>query len=204
MHKKVERAVSLRTQPSIASHNQAINIIAPSFSIGYFALVRRVNDRGHKLRFRWYGPCRITTINSPLVYSVASLHDIRVENVHCARLKQYHNSLLRHKVPKELLDLADRTQSRYKVVEKIIDVGEAHWASPWHDGLFCQVHWEGLPNKRDWTWQPVSELYYDIPEVFIRFLDSTKAKKTTVSKVKRQLNCSTRPQKWNKYTGETV
>ena len=80
-----------------------------------------------------------------------------------------------------MTDLADRTESRYGIVEKIMDVGEAP------DGLFFRAQWEGLPDKRDWTWQPVSELYTDIPDILTEFLKIFKSKKKLVAKIKRQL-----------------
>ena len=182
MHKEVERSVSLRRERAIAAHNKATNVVSPSFVVGDFVLVRRANDRGHKLRFRWFGPCRIKAVHSPHVYSIAPLRGGKTELVHCARLIKYRDSLLCKPVPKEMMDLAERTESRYEVVEKILDIGEAP------DGLFFRVQWEGLPDKRDWTWKAVSELYADIPDIVTDFLRTFKSKKTLVSKVKRQLS----------------
>ena len=182
VHKEVERSVSLRRERAIAVHNKATNIITPSFAVGDFVLVRRANDRGHKLRFRWLGPCRITSVHSPLVYGITPLRGGKVERVHCARLIKYRDSLLGKTVTKEMMDLAERTESRYEVVEKIVDVGEAP------DGLFFRVQWEGLPDKRDWTWQPVSELYADIPDIVLSFLKKFKPKKALISRIKRQLS----------------
>ena len=182
VHKDVERSVSLRRERAIASHNKATNIVTPSFAIGDFVLVRRANDRGHKLRFRWYGPSRITAVHSPLVYGITSLQGGKVDRVHCARLIKYRDSLLGEPVPKEMIDLAERIESRYDIVDKITDVGEAP------DGLFLRVQWQGLPDKRDWTWQPASELYADIPDTVTDFLKTFKSKKNLVSKIKRQLS----------------
>ncbi len=44
-----------------------------------------------------------------------------------------------------MLDLPERTESRYEVVEKIVDLGQDH------ERLLFQVQWEGLPDKRDFT-----------------------------------------------------
>jgi len=56
-------ATRARRESAISAHNKATNIIHPSFEVGDFVLVRRANDRGHKLRFRWYGPCRVTAVH---------------------------------------------------------------------------------------------------------------------------------------------
>lgn len=180
VHKDVTRSVTDRREKSIHAHNWATNIVAPSFSVGDFVLVRRANDRGHKLRFRWYGPYRITTVHSPLVYTVKSLQGDK-EPVNCVRLLKYRDSLMGEAVPKEMMDLAERTESRYEVVDSIKEIGEAH------DGLFFQVMWDGHPDKRDWTWQSVTELYADISSIVLDFLKTYSQKKRIKAKIMRQL-----------------
>lgn len=184
IHKDVERLVSKRREQAVAKHNLSTNIVLPSFNVGDFVVVRRASDRGHKLRFKWFGPLRITAVHSPLVYSVTSLSNGKTERVHCARILKYDDSLQGSTVPQEMIDIALRTEARYEVVEKILDIGEAP------DGIFFQVQWDGLPDKEDWTWQPAADLYADIPDGVRHFL-STCRKKTLVSKLKLQLSIST-------------
>jgi len=93
MHKAVDISVSRRREKAIAAHNKATNIVTPSFEVGDFVLVRRANDNGHKLRFRWFGPWRITAVHGALVYSVSPLSGDKTERVHCARLLKYRDSL---------------------------------------------------------------------------------------------------------------
>lgn len=107
-----------------------------------------------------------------------------MERVHCARLLKYDDSLHDSDVPQDMLDLADQTETRYEVVAEIIDISEAK------DGLFFQVKWNDLPNKRDYTWQPVKELYADIPDTVTAFLASSKKRKL-VNQAKLQLGIST-------------
>ncbi len=70
-----------------------------------------------------------------------------------------------------MLDFAERTESRYEVIEKIADLGQDH------DGMFFQVQWERLPDKRDYTWQPAKELCANVPDLVTAFLASFKEKK---------------------------
>ncbi len=86
IHKDVQHAVSLRRERAIAAHNKATNIIAPSFAVGDFVLVRRATDRGHKLRFRWFGSCRITSVHGQLVYGITPLRGGKTDRIHCAWL----------------------------------------------------------------------------------------------------------------------
>lgn len=181
MHNEVEYLVSKRRERAIAAHNNATNIVSPNFEVGDLVLVRRATDRAHKLRFKWYGPARIIATHSPLVYSVQTLSKDKTERVHCARLAKYRDALRGKTIPTETMDLAARTESKYETVHAILDVGEAE------DGLFFRVQWDGLPDKRDWTWHAVDVMYEDIPDMVTEFLDAFKGKKTIVAKIKRQL-----------------
>lgn len=146
MQKEVGGSVSLRLKRVIAAYNQATNIVSPAFAVGYFVLVRRANDRRHKLRFRWFRPCLITDVNRSLVYSVTPLQGGTTDGAHCARLTPHNDSLLGQPLPARLLDFANRVSLTYENFEPIVDIGEVP------DGLFVPVQSEGLPDKRDWTW----------------------------------------------------
>lgn len=145
MHKNVEQLTNKRRQDAIYKHNKATNIVAPSFDVGDVVLVRRATDRSHKLRFNWFGPRRVTAVSSSLFYTILSLSDDKHDRIHCARLLKYDDSLQGKEIPQDMIDLADRTEARYQVVKKIINLGQAP------DGLFFQVEWEGLHDKCDWT-----------------------------------------------------
>ena len=91
------------------------------------------------------------------MYSATSLYGSKTERIHCARLINYKDSLHGSAIPKEMLDIAERSEARFEFIEKIIDIGEAP------DGLIFHFAWERLPDKRDWTCQPAAELFVDIP-----------------------------------------
>lgn len=80
-----------------------------------------------------------------------------------------------------MLDLADRTETRFEVVKRILDVEKAP------DGLFFQVRWEALADKRDWTWQSATDLYKNIPNMVKTFLQITTKKQKLVKNVNHQL-----------------
>ncbi len=73
MHKDVSVAVHKNRARQVAAHNKRTNLVEPNFSVGDFVFVRRAQDRGHKLNFRWIGPRRVVGIVSDLVYDVAKL-----------------------------------------------------------------------------------------------------------------------------------
>ena len=94
VHKDVRHAVSLRCERAIAAHNKAPNIISLFFTVGDFFLVRRAIDCGHKLQFRWFGPCRVTSVHGDLVYGVTPLRGGKTGRFYCARLLKYRDTLL--------------------------------------------------------------------------------------------------------------
>lgn len=153
MQKDVQALASARLYRSIRNQKKAINIVTHSFTVGYFSIVRHATNRGHKLTFKWRGFCRVTAAYRQLVYGVISLSSGKTERIHCARLLKYDDSILYSEVLKEFLDLAYQTETRYEVVDEIIDAVENN------EGLWFQVMQDGLPDKRDYTWSSVQSLY---------------------------------------------
>lgn len=133
MQKNVKVLAIKRRENVIMKLNEATSILSTFFAVGEFVLVHQAVDRFHKLPFSWIGLFRITAIHDPLFYSITSLSDSNSERVHTARLIKYVESLNGTEVLHALLDLADKNGSRYKVVEKIIDLGEAE------GGLFFRL-----------------------------------------------------------------
>lgn len=62
----------------------------------------------------------------------------------------YSERFRKEEVDSEVLDLAERTQARYRTIQEIKDTCEAE------HGLNFKVEPEGLPDVRDWTWQPIA------------------------------------------------
>ncbi len=103
----------------IKYHSSKTNIVAPNFSAGDFVLVRRAQEKNHKMCFRWQCPHRITGVVSDLVYDVSNLTDTKTERVQCAQHKLYRPREEGSKVSEEMLLLAEHTEARFELVEKI-------------------------------------------------------------------------------------
>lgn len=84
MHKEVDRLLSNRRKKAVSWHNLATNFFSPSFNVGDLVVVRHETDRCQKLRFKWFGPRRITSVQSPLVYNVTPFSSSKTECVQCA------------------------------------------------------------------------------------------------------------------------
>ena len=182
MHKNADRTISLRRKRSIAAHNKTINIASPSFAVSDLVLVRRPNDRGHKLTFRWHGPCRITAVHNPLVYNV-TLFAWRKFGTRALCTAILISKLAVWTASAKGFDgFGRKNRISLQNCPKILDVREVP------DGLFFRVQWDGQPYQRDWTWQAVEEIYVDTKNIVKDFLATISAKESIVSKIKRQLN----------------
>ena len=53
IHKDVEQRVTSNRSKQIKWHNQKTQLVTPNFLVGYFFLVRRAQDKGHKQSFLW-------------------------------------------------------------------------------------------------------------------------------------------------------
>lgn len=109
IHKKVQTAVSKNRARQLRKHNRDTNLVTTNFTVEDFVLVRRVQEKGHKLNFRWLGSRRVTKSGSEHVYEVTKLDGSNCEQVHCTRLRRYRASEENSPVDKELLELANCT-----------------------------------------------------------------------------------------------
>lgn len=74
------------------------------------------------------------------------------------------------KVSDSVLDLGDKTESRFEVVDEIVDIGSDH------QELFFRVKWGDLPDELDFTWNPIKDLHEGIPDKVTTFLTITSKK----------------------------
>ena len=151
--------------------------------MGEYVLVRRADHSSHKLTFRWIGPRRILRPESTHVFLVETLDKKTTERIHVARLRPYSALAEGDIVPPEVLNLADQSTARYDILSKIVTLA----AAP--DGLCFQLEWDGLPDKRDYTWSPIATVYENVPELteaFLRTAPRTAVKRKAV----RQLGIS--------------
>lgn len=183
MHKEVNHKVNLRRRQVIERHNKATNIVQPNFSPGDYVLVRVANNSGHKLSFKWRGPRKVLAAVNPLVFLVESLGSGKKEKIHCARMRKYSGLLDGQEVPENVLDLANRCDSKYEVLEAILDIKE-------HEGgIWLQLQWEGLPDDRDYTWSPLDTIHEDVPDMLREFLSKTR-KREVATKAASQIGIS--------------
>ncbi len=75
MHKTVAEPTKRNRKEHIKNCNRQTNIQEPCFTVGDLVLVRRAQDKGHKLSFSWIDPRRVTAVICELVYDVTGAID---------------------------------------------------------------------------------------------------------------------------------
>lgn len=80
-----------------------------------------------------------------------------------------------------MLYLAELHSYCYEVIERIVGPGKAP------DG-FLRVQGTVVPNKGDFTWQPIAPSYLDLRNVVTTLLSSFMLEKALVSNVEHQLS----------------
>lgn len=86
----------------------------------------------------------------------------------------YKNSALLDgdKFPEEFLDLANRSSTRYEVVDRLVDLEKTE------NGYSVRLQWEGLPEERDITDMPLEKMFENIPEMVSAFLSQCRKHET--------------------------
>lgn len=67
------------------------------------------------------------------------------ETIHVTRIRKYCGLLNGNEVPREVLDLANRTAAKYEIVENIVDIAQNE------EDIWIHVQWDELPEERDFT-----------------------------------------------------
>ena len=171
MHKDVFERIRGNRAKEIKAHNRKTNLTAPQFEIGDFVLVRRAQDKGHKLSFKWQGPMRITRTINPLVYEVTSLVNNKSANVHAIRIKLYRNDLDGQPVSRDLLSHAVHTEACYEDIHAFRELKKNG------SEFLVRVEWEGLPDEIDHTWETLNDLNEDVPQLLREYLLNMKTAK---------------------------
>lgn len=132
----------------------------PNFAAGDFVLVARDDfTAGEKLSLRWRGPRRVVCSLNDHVYQVEDLRNGEVEDVHCTRLKFYHDpsldteAIMSHAISSE-------TGMPVQRLMQLVDTD---------DGIMVQVRWRGLPPSGD-TFEPLAAIYDDVPTLLRKLL----------------------------------
>lgn len=91
--------------------------------------------------------------------------------VHSNRLLPYKAALNGKEVPDGLKYQVEHLESKFEIVEELVDISKGD------NGIFFHVRWPRLPDRCDWTWQPLQELFEDIADRLLQFLRSGRKRR---------------------------
>jgi len=132
---------------------------------------QQAKKKGHKLSFNWVVPRRITAVISTWVFEVENLFTRKKEHTHVRRMTLYRAKMDGKPVDSILLKYATHSETTYQMAVELKDIRENE------NGMELLVHWDGLPDDTDRTWEPLIQLYEDVPTMLKEFL-SGPGKKT--------------------------
>ena len=165
VHKDVKLRCEKERQRQRKAHNKKTNVYAANFCVGDFVMVRRAQNKGHKLASKWIGPLEITTVISDSAYDVQNLITGKRETVH--------HTLLRH-VSSNIGANAEKYQAHAEHTESIYETVEELMQSKHHRGqLYIQVRWSRSDGSDDITWQPFGELFEDVLDMLQEYAHRT-------------------------------
>jgi len=164
IHRKVGERLTKNRKRDIKHHNQKTNIIYPNFNIGDLVLIRCASEKGHKLKFKWKGPRRVMGSIHEMVYLIQDLITQKQEQVHATRMVIYRADWVGKPVSTELLEDAKHTTTKFETIDEFMAMGEEKGE------IWIQIKWTGLPDEIDFTWQKLSILADDVPEMLEEYL----------------------------------
>jgi Chromo (CHRromatin Organisation MOdifier) domain len=139
------------------------NVSLPNFHLGDYVLWSQADQKyKDKLQVRWKGPFRITKILSDYVYIIQHLITNETREVHCTRLRFYHDASL--EITEEIQSHIN-TQGMIYHVNSIVGVRYNPSNKKWE----VLVKWQGFQNIED-TWEPFVPILEDVPEKVIEYL----------------------------------
>lgn len=122
IHKEVGIRVEERRSRAIQAHNAVTYVLSPNFVVRDFVVVCKAVRAKHKLELTWTGPRRVVAVPSSAVCTVEDLISHKRDKVHVSRLKRYCGLLDGAEDLNAVLDLADRRNAKYEVVDRIVHI----------------------------------------------------------------------------------
>ena len=165
MHKSVVLTATKARADAVARHNAQTNVQSTNFTVGDYVLVGCPQPhKQNKLAVTWTGPARVLKLITPLVAQVQDLTTGRTKEIHASRLKFYDNTKLN--VTEELTTYLKYQQATLYLVDEIKQLAKTR-----RTGFKLLVSWVGFPDED--TWEPLMDLYRDVPDRVLGFLNSS-------------------------------
>ena len=143
----------------------------PTFNIGDTVLVAQAVPTS-KLAMTWTGPHEVLRTINPFVFEVrpcvAEQGKRKPQRVHVVRMRRFANAPLGTPADAAAIEQAARRDFPDNIPDRLL----AHRRDA--DGMKIQVRWLGFDRTHD-TWEPVSNLAEDVPEMLESYLYEQRA-----------------------------
>jgi hypothetical protein len=139
-----------------------------NFDVGDYVLwakdVTTHKQHQDKLHAKWYGPMRVTAAVTPWIYEIEDLLDGTKHKAHTRRLKYYIDSSLN--ITEEVKAQLRHDNGQWEVStfldRRCVNKRKHKWE--------ILVQWTGYEGGGENTWEPVLQLYQDVPTLVKQYL----------------------------------
>ena len=139
-----------------------------NFAVGDYVLwakdVTLHKQHQEKLHAKWYGPMRVTAAVTPWIYEIEDLLNGTKYKAHTRRLKYYIDSSLNltEEVKEQLRHDNGQWEVNAFLDHRCVNKRKHKWE--------LLVEWTGYEGGGENTWEPVLQLYQDVPTLVKRYL----------------------------------
>jgi hypothetical protein len=158
MHKAVNDEVSSKREAQ--RRRRLTKSHKVNFGLGDFVLVAIPKQKiRNKMQIRWSGPYRVIEVINDLIFKVEKLDSTKSEIVHAQRMRFYcEKDYLSEEFQTTEIDTTEKFE-----ISELLDIRSSS------SGYEILVRWLGF-EKSDDTWEPVQQIFEDIPLILHDFL----------------------------------
>lgn len=122
-HRDVIVRITEGPKKDVNAEDRATHIFEPRFTVDDFVVLRKAQNGGANLSFKWQGLQRILATMSALLNFLEQLGTLRQEKLDYACLFRYDGGLDGENVLEDVLGLTDLHDAKTLNMEKILDIG---------------------------------------------------------------------------------
>ena len=174
IHKKLVRTRSPDAVGDVVDVDVDVDAVRPpkgvdvNFAVGDYVLwakdVTVHKQHQEKLHAKWYGPMRVTAAVTPWIYEIEDLLNGTKYKAHTRRLKYYIDSSLN--ITEEVKEQLRHDNVQWEVNafldRRCVNKRKHKWE--------LLVEWTGYEGGGENTWEPVLQLYQDVPTLVKKYL----------------------------------
>jgi hypothetical protein len=178
LHREMEKQQDQKNCSNRKGYQQKMD-----FCEGEFVMISTPKRLAHKLEAQWSGPYQVMEVRSEWICLIQDLLTQKLSECHTSRMRFFADESL--DTVCLVKDKAARVAAQEKVheVEALCDIQ----LDAKTDKFMCLLTWRGFTEVEQ-TWEELSNVYEDIPNVVNEYL--TKVSKSAAARIKARLGIS--------------